>query len=78
MNKDFKVGDKVVMNRDTEWFKPIAEDSVGIEWWKEMEKAQPLTVKDIIHRVDSEEVSGYLFVETEYSASKVWILPYKE
>lgn len=78
MNKDFKVGDKIVMNRDFGSFELIEKDSTAIEWWKEMEEAQPLTIEKIQLEMDGREVSGYLFFETMYTASKEWILPYKE
>lgn len=78
MNKDFKVGDKIVMNRDFGSFELIEKDSTSIEWWKEMEGIQPLTIKTIIQKLDEEEAHGYLFVETDYSASPSWVLPYKE
>ena len=78
MNKDFKVGDKVVMSRDFRSFELIEKDSTAIEWWKEMEEAQPLTIKKIQLEMDGREVSGCLFFETKYTASKEWLLPYKE
>ena len=75
---DFKVGDKVVMDRKSKFFKEdvINSSDSKLVWWSELEKMQPLVVKEV-----KEIYSGLYHVyleDTDYMVADRWLKLFKE
>lgn len=72
---EYKVGDKVKMNRKARQFRDM-KNNVNLEWWLVLEKNEPLTIVDI----ESREY-GLKILTTDHNDLKVadlWVLPYEE
>lgn len=66
-----KIGDKVVMNRGSEFFAELETYSSGAKiWWEELEEVQPLTVSSIVE-LEGEDVLK--FKESDYEAMVNWV-----
>lgn len=75
---DFKVGDKVVMDRKSKFFKEdvVSSSDSKLVWWSELEKMQPLVVKEV-----KEIYSGLYHVyleDTDYMVADSWLKLFKE
>lgn len=70
---DFKVGDKVVMDRGCEFFKTDIFNSPTekLIWWAKLEESQPLTIESIEHMFG--DVNDIKVVGLPYSVSNHWI-----
>ena len=72
---EYKVGDKVKMNRKTRQFRDM-QNNVSLAWWLVLEKNEPLTIVDI-----EEDEYGLAILTTDHNDLKVadlWVLPYGE
>ena len=72
---EYKVGDKVKMNRKTRQFRDMQSD-ISLAWWLVLEKNEPLTIIDV-----EEDKHGIAILTTDHNDLKVadlWVLPYKE
>lgn len=75
---DFKVGDKVVMDRKSKFFKEdvVSSSDSKLVWWSELEKMQPLVVKEV-----KEIYNGLYHVyleDTDYMVADSWLKLFKE
>ena len=72
---EYKVGDKVKMNRKTRQFRDM-QNNVSLAWWLALEKNEPLTIVDI-----ERDEYGLTILTTDHNDLKVadlWVLPYGE
>ena len=72
---EFKIGDKVKMNRKSRYFRGM-KNNISISWWLVLEKNEPLTIVDI-----EEYEYGLTILTTDHNNLKVadlWVLPYEE
>lgn len=72
---EYKVGDKVKMNRRTRQFRDMQND-ISLAWWLVLEKNEPLTIVDV-----EKDEYGLAILTTDHNDLKVadlWVLPYEE
>ena len=72
---EYKVGDKVKMNRRTRQFRDM-QKNLNLAWWLVLEKNEPLTIVDI-----ERDEYGLTILTTDHNDLQVadlWVLPYEE
>lgn len=77
----FKVGDKVVMNRECSVFKQIVKkNSVTGSWWNEMEEVHPLVILKVeeFSEPNGDYCQQLEFENSEYKAMDKWVKEYME
>lgn len=75
---EYKVGDKVRMNRQSKYFKNIKND-ISLAWWIALEHHEPITIVDIIEVDNFHE--GFHILVTDFNdlqVSNLWVLPFEE
>ena len=72
---EYKVGDKVKMNRKSRYFKDM-KDNISLEWWLVLEDNEPITILDI--EKDSTGVDIFTTDHNDLKVADLWVLPYEE
>lgn len=71
---EFKVGDKVVMNRESKYFKS-ADNNISLAWWYVLEQNTPITLVDV--EKDENGINIFTTDCNNLRVTDLWVLPYK-
>lgn len=70
---DFKIGDKVVMDRESSFYKELVEDGTNSmnTWWSYLEEREPLVIEEV------EQIYSFLqhvrLENTSYLVTNQWL-----
>ena len=72
---EYKIGDKVKMNRKTRQFRDM-QNNISLAWWFVLEENEPLTIIDV-----ERDEHGIEILKTDCNdlvVANLWVLPYEE